>query len=296
MSRSDIPAHPNPDTATPAGVVRSTPAFGQFATAWGFALREQTRNRLAGLLLVAFVPTWYLLMFAMVGHSELRFRLFATGQTLTVAARQLTLITAGLNSLSLIVGFTVFAAVRAALVFDRRLVFAGYRQGALIGAKALAIAAVALAVAFYTAVVLLVFWRPQPAAWLAVLGGFAVIACGYAAFGLFLGVLVRGDLEGFFLIIMVGLVDTFLQNPLGNPLANKPVLQWFPSFGPMQFAVGGSLGHAWLWGHLALGSMWAVAFTVAGLAVFRLRTRSRRHSGSTPPTVAQCTPRRTHDQ
>lgn len=43
------------------------------------------------------------------------------------------------------------------------------------------------------------------------------------------GVLVTGDLEGFFPVIMGGLFDTFLQNPLGNPLANKPVLQWFPS-------------------------------------------------------------------
>ena len=28
-----------------------------------------------------------------------------------------------------------------------------------------------------------------------------------------------------------------------NPIANKPILEWFPSFGPMQFAVGGAFGH-----------------------------------------------------
>jgi hypothetical protein len=78
----------------------------------------------------------------------------------------------------------------------------------------------------------------------------------YGALGLLLGVLVEGDLEGFFLIIMGSLIDTFLQNPLGNPIANKPVPQWFPSFGPMQFAVGGAFGHTALWGHLALGLAW----------------------------------------
>ena len=41
---------------------------------------------------------------------------------------------------------------------------------------------------------------------------------------------------------MGSLMDTFLQNPLGNPLANKPVLEWFPSFGPTQFAVAGAFG------------------------------------------------------
>jgi ABC-2 type transport system permease protein len=60
---------------------------------------------------------------------------------------------------------------------------------------------------------------------------------------LLLGVLVRNDLEGSFLIIIGSLTDTFLQNPLGNPIANKPILERFPSFGPMQFAVGGSFGH-----------------------------------------------------
>jgi hypothetical protein len=78
---------------------------------------------------------------------------------------------------------------------------------------------------------------------------------------------------------MGSLMDTFLQNPLGNPIANKPILEWFPSFGPMQFAAGGAFGHAILWGHLALGLAWAAAFTIAGLVIFRHRTRSRRHPG-----------------
>jgi len=70
-------------------------------------------------------------------------------------------------------------------------------------------------------------------------------------------------------------MDTFLQNPLGNPIANKPVLAWFPSFGPTQFAAAGSLGHTALWGHLALGLAWPAAFAAAGLFIFRIRTRSR---------------------
>ncbi len=271
MSAADLtrPAPPSPGP--------SRPAFRQFPTAWRFAVRNQTRNRLAGLLLVIFVPVWYLLMLAIAGHQPLAFRLYATGQVLTVDAGHLILISAGLNSLTIIVGFAVFAAIRKTLAFDQRLVFAGYRQASLISAKTLAIAILAAAVACYTAVVLLAFWRPSPAGWLAITAGFTVIALTYGALGLLLGVLVKNDLEGFFLIIMGGLMDTFLQNPLGNPLANKPILEWFPSFGPMQFAVGGSFGHQALWEHLALGLAWAAAFAAGGLIIFQLRTRSRRH-------------------
>jgi hypothetical protein len=254
---------------------QARPQYGQFPTALRFSVRDQTRNRLAGLLLVVFVPIWYLVMDAMASGQALDFKLYATGAVLHVDGAHLTLISAGLNSVTMVAGFVVFDAVRKALVFDRRLVFAGYRQYTLIGAKTLAIAAVATAIALYTALAILCFWRPAMGGWFAVLGGFTVIALTYGALGLLLGVLVKRDLEGFFLIIMGGLMDTFLQNPLGNPLANKPVLQWFPSFGPMQFAVGGSLGHTALWGHLALGLAWAAAFSAVGLFIFRIRTRSR---------------------
>ena len=253
-------------------------AFRQFPTAWRFALRNQARNRLAAMLLVAFVPVWYLLMQAIAGHTPLTFRLHATGQVLTVDGGHLTLISAGLNSVTMITGFAIFAAIRRTLAFDKRLVLAGYRQATLIAAKTCAIAVIAAAVALYTAVVLLAFWRPWAGGWLAIWAGFTVMALTYGAFGLLLGVLVKGDLEGFFLIVMGGLMDTFLQNPLGNPLANKPILEWFPSFGPMQFAVGGAFAHQALWGHLALGLAWATAFAAGGLVIFQLRTRTRTHS------------------
>ncbi len=97
---------------------------------------------------------------------------------------------------------------------------------------------------------LLAFWRPSPAGWLAITAGY-----------------------------MGGLMDTFLQNPLGNPLANNPLLEWFPSFGPMQFAAGGAFGHTWLTGHLVLGLAWAAAFALTGLIIFRIRTRSHPAEG-----------------
>ncbi len=278
-----MPATETPHDTSPTNAPRPPVAYRQFPTALKFALRNQTRNRLAAILLVAFVPAWYLLMVAMAGHKPLEFRLYATGRVLSVDGGHLTLISAGLNALSMIVGFAVFDAIRKTLTFDRRLVFSGYRQTTLITAKTLAIATIAAAVATYAALVMLIFWRPNPLGWLAILAGYTVIALTYGAFGLLLGVLVKGDLEGFFLIIMGGLFDTFLQNPLGNPLANKPILQWFPSFGPMQFTVAGSFAHTALWPHLALGLTWAAGFALCGLLIFRIKTRSRTHFYSPPP-------------
>ena len=209
----------------------------QLETAVRLTLAAQVRNRLAWVLLVVFVPVWYLLLGSMTPHRGVAFRLRAAGATVVVDGHNLTLITAGLSAITLITGFVVFAAVRRSLPFDRRLVLSGYRHGALIAAKTNAALAQAVGIGAYAALVMLVFWRP-PGLW-AIAVTFILGAATYAAFGLLVGVLVRGDLEGFFLIIMISLLDTFLENPVENPLANKPILEFFPSYGVTQFAGAG---------------------------------------------------------
>jgi|GEM_PF-2470803 len=195
----------------------------QLDTAIRHSLAGHARNGLAWVLLVAFVPVWYLLIGSMIPHASARFGLRATGVIVAVDGHDLTLITAGLSAITLITGFVVLAATRRALPFDRRLVLSGYRPGPLITAKTTAALAVATAVGAYAAVILLAFWRPA-GLW-AIAVAFILAAATYATFGLLIGVLVRGDLEGFFLIIMIAMLDTFLENPVDNPLANKPILE-----------------------------------------------------------------------
>jgi hypothetical protein len=59
-----------------------------------------------------------------------------------------------------------------------------------------------------------------------------------------------------------GLADGHLP---ARPDRQQAILEWFPSFGPMQFAVGGAFGHAARWSHLTVGLAWTAAFTTAGL-------------------------------
>jgi hypothetical protein len=229
----------------------------------------QVRNRFAWILLAAFVPVWYLLIGSMIAHHQVGFRLRATGVTVAVDGHNLTLITAGLSSITLITGFVVFAAVRRSRAFDRRLVLSGYRPAALIAAKTGGALVQAVAIGAYAAVIMLFFWRPA-GVW-AVAGTFMLAAATYAALGLLIGVLVRGDLEGFFLIIMISMLDTFLENPVDNPLANNPLLEFFPSYSPTQFAAAGAFHHQVLASMAVMSLAWTAVFALLGLAVLRLR-------------------------
>src|ERR1700726_1969352 len=107
----------------------------QLETAIRLTLAAQVRNRLAWVLLVAFVPVWYLLLGSMISHAGTQFRLRATGADIAVDGHDLTLITAGLSAITLITGFVVFAAVRRSIPFDRRLILSGYRPAALLTAQ-----------------------------------------------------------------------------------------------------------------------------------------------------------------
>jgi ABC-2 type transport system permease protein len=246
----------------------------RYLTATYYAVFEQARNHLALGLLMVFVPIWYLAIGAMMPEgAPVAFRFEPTQAWLQVDGHNLGLLTAGLSALSLIVGFMFFIAARKDTEFDHRLVLSGYPQPLLILGKLTGLVLVTALVSLYASLVLLAFWRPE--AWLLVWLGFWCAALIYGAFGLLLGVLVRSELAGFFLIIMVSMLDTFFQNPVDNPVANQPFLRFLPSYAPTQVYVAGGFTHLMPWSAVLLSLAWFVGFALLGLAIFWWRTRAR---------------------
>jgi hypothetical protein len=246
-------------------------------TATRYALLEQGRNRLALGLLLVFVPLWYYIVLLLAQGTRLEFKYWSTGQLLSVDGGNLTLLTAGLNSITLIVGFMFFASTERGMPFDRRLVLSGYPQAVLVLGKLIAMLIVTALVALYATLILFLFWQhghptQLPLIWL----GFWWAALIYGGFGLLLGVLVTNELAGFFLVIMVSQMDTFLQNPLGNPLGNQPVLRDFPSFGATQLTVAGGFTNLFPGNEFGLSLAWFAGYAVLGLLIFWWRTRARR--------------------
>ncbi len=237
-----------------------------------YALIEQARNRFALGLLLVFVPLWDWLFGAIIPTGPVAFKLQSTGAFLQVDGHDLTVLTSGFNAITLIVAFMIFAAARRNAAFDRRLVLAGLPQPVAMAAKTAAIVVVSVLVSLYAAIVLEAFWRSEVfgAVWL----GYLLDALIYGALGLLLGVLVSSELTGFFLIIMVSLMDTLLQAPIENPLANKDFLAAFPSYGPMQVAVSGGFGHGVPGGGVLFALLWFVGFALVGLLIFWWRTRA----------------------
>lgn len=154
--------------------------------------------------------------------------------------------------------------------FDHRLVLSGYPQLLLVLAKLTSLLIGAAFISFYTTFILYAFWCPDSLmlVWFA----FFCSALSYGALGMLLGVLVRGELEGFFLIIMISLIDTAMQNPFGNPMANQDFLAWFPTYAPMQLCVAGAFAQRLPWHYVSISLAWPLGFSLIGLAIFWWKT------------------------
>jgi ABC-2 type transport system permease protein len=245
----------------------------RYLTATRFTLLEQARNRLAFGLLIIFVPIWYYLAVLIATNEPIDFKFRPTQTFLHVSTVDISLLTLGLNAITLIVGFILFTSIRKNTPFDRRLVLSGYPQPLLILAKLTTLLVIAALVSLYAGGILFIYWHPAnwPLVWL----GFFCAALTYGGLGLLLGVLVTSELAGFFFIIMLSLIDTFIQNPVGNPVANQNIVLFFPAFAPTQLSVAGGFTSIVPGNYILFSLAWLVAFSLLGLAIFYLKTHVR---------------------
>src|SRR5215469_609483 len=185
----------------------------QYLAALKFSFKEQLSNKFAFGLLVAFVPIWYWMLGAITPGTAVAFRFRPTSGFIQANGHDLVLFTAGLNVLAMILGFMFFHSAHRSLEFDKRLTRAGLGRFGFIIAKAVALVVTTAIVALYTILILVLFWR-FPHNVLEVWLGLWMVSLIYASMGLLLGMLLNNELVGFFLVIMVSMMDTFLQNPI----------------------------------------------------------------------------------
>jgi len=236
---------------------------GQAWVALRLSLIEQAHNRFAMLLLAAYLPVWYGVIYGLTDDASIGFQLRAFHVFVATTQHRLGLLTGMLNATTLIMGFVALSAVRRSALVDQRLVLCGYSRAALILGRLGALGAACVLVALYAVLVLSMFTRPEHPG-VVVAGVFGAVVT-YAAIGVLVGVVARGDLEGFFFIIMLSLVDTFVQNPIGNPAANRAVVEYFPSYLPMQIVAGGAIAN-----HVAWWQFWGSLGRAAGLGLLGL--------------------------
>ncbi|MFI1370145.1 ABC transporter permease [Streptomyces griseochromogenes] len=258
-----------------------------FRTALRFALIEQARNRLALLIVVLFVPLWTTLAFTVVARTPLRFRIRPVGRTVVMDGNILVQINGALQALTLVIAFMMFVATARSALFDQRLVRAGYPRSCLALAKCTALILVAVLVAAYTTAWMHLFWRPEQPLLLA--AGMFTGALIYGGIGIVLAAVLRSELAGMFLAIMISSIDLVMQNPLINPDADSPVVRFLPAYAAAQTSVAAGGLPVVPSSCLLVGAGWAVGMAALGMAAFAVRTRTH-HPGTAQGSLAGVEP------
>ncbi|WP_030037973.1 hypothetical protein [Streptomyces resistomycificus] len=195
------------------------------------------RNRLALVLAVAFIPVWIAVARLCTSDVVVRVWLDAVSAPVSARASQVGQVASALGAITMVAGFITFTET-------------------------------CLLYTFYTTILL---WISLPVRHTGPLAlALAGAGLAYGGIGLLLGSLVRGELEGFFLIIMLSLVDTGLQNPVFNTLMDVTGVAALPLYGVNQLALSSALTPHVPWSHGLLSLTWSA--TTAALALLVLHT------------------------
>ncbi len=239
--------------------------------------RDLARNRVAVGLLLLIPIVFYALVAATTGDRDIAFELAAAGRRLlTENERHLSLLFIGMVSISGLSAFLAFVLVLRPLGADCRLVFEGYRPVELLAAKLCVMLGVAVAVAVYVTALLPIFFRPARAT--GVFLGFVSTSFVYSTLGMVIGAVVRRELEGILLILLLVNVDAgWLQSPVFYADArNRALIRILPAHHPTQITLLAAFTRNDLAPEAGAALGYAVVGLIAAAVLYWLRVRVRR--------------------
>jgi hypothetical protein len=243
----------------------------------GATLRQITRQRMA-LLLFFVLPPLLLGIVVLTSRADQSFGFtlpaLRGAPTLFASPRELTLLFVGLAAAGLFTSFVALSAIQENAEADRRLTLLGLDPVTTALGRALALLVVsATAACFICALV----WSFLPSARMGLVA-LALFhgAIVYGAFGLVVGALLRGRLEGVLVIALVVQLDAgWLQNPVYYADAtSSAVLHALPAYLPSQSALAGAFGGPSPGAPLAWSSLYALV--LLAIAVVTERARAAR--------------------
>ena len=196
---------------------------------------------------------------------------FSDDGTRTLDERKLSLVFLGAAAVSFLACFLAFNLVHKRRDVDRRLVLAGYRAHEVLVAKLLVLLFLVALLAVYESLIVSPWVLPKHFGGLTL--GFFFGGLIYGCLGMLVGALVRGELEGVFVIVFLTNIDAgWLQNPIYFAHSeSKSLIQSLPGYGPIQLAVVNAFTDDAPHGMLARVILWSVVALAASLFAFGMR-------------------------
>jgi len=242
-------------------------------------MKETARNRFALILLLTVPVLFFTLVSLTMGDNPVAFRLASISEDtiVEVSAQKQSLIFIGVAAVGLLTSFLAMNLVQKGADVNRRLILCGYRSSELILAKLGVLLCVVVLISVYVGALLRLFFRPENTA--LVIVGFALAGLVHSCYGLLVGALVRRELEGVLLIVLLVNIDSgWLQNPIFYAEAqNKALIRFLPAYFPSQASIVAAFTEQSIAGAVAGSLVYGGALLLIALAIYFRRMKIQKN-------------------
>ena len=202
-------------------------------------LRMLFRRRVVILLLVIMPLVFLSVVELTASLKHIFFRLASLDEKVFIeeSQKQISLIFFSVTSTGFLVSFLALNLIQINSDANRRLVICGYHPLELLIANLLCLLLIILFIAIYIGLLINVFFSVKHL--IMYIFGLSLIGFVYGCYGLAIGSLLKGKLEGVFLIILLANIDSgWLQNPMYYADAqNNIIIRYLPAYFPSQSVI-----------------------------------------------------------
>ncbi len=205
----------------------------------GMSWRILLRNRIAVVLLLV-IPAVFLGIVDLTSSSRpMPFRLasLTDNPMISIPEEGINFVFFAVASVGFLVSFLALNLIQKNRRAGRRLILCGYSPFEILMAKLITLLSVILFISIYVGVLTHSFYEVDHLG--KFIAGLVSIGFVYGCYGLLAGTLIRGELEGILLIVLLVNIDVgWLQNPLFYEGAqNQELIRYLPAYFSSQAAV-----------------------------------------------------------
>lgn len=233
------------------------------------------RNRIILVLLLIIPAVFFIATRYTTTTFPILFRLASVSEdaAVSVVQRELAFIFIALAVAGLLSSFLSLSLIQSQLSEHKRLIICGYRSAEIIMSKFLLLMFIILLISVYISLEINLFFNPDN--FTGVTLGFLLVGFVYGSYGMLIGTLFRGELEGILFIVLLANLDVgWLQNPIFYTAAqNKEFIRSLPSFYPSQVSLVSAFSEHSITNAVCGSIAYGMVFLIIALYIYNFRMR-----------------------
>lgn len=236
------------------------------------------RNRIILVLLLVIPAAFFTVTTYTTTNMPFLFRLASIAEktVVSISQRQIALIFISLTITGLLSSFLSLVLIQSHSQEHKRLILCGYRSGEIILSKFILLLTIILSISVYISLIIHFFFSPENI--IGVTLGFILIGFVYGSYGMLIGSVLNGELEGILLIVLLANLDiSWLQNPIFYAAApHKVFIRSLPSFYPSQVSLISAFSEHSIGSAVLESIVYGLIFLIIAFLIYALRMRLRR--------------------